>query len=492
MDNVTTKLDAPYTLFTIRARSMAPYGEEASDFDVRSRDRDCKKATNSQVNYTSAAKARMSAANRGSAKVSFWNGITRRLQSLSLDVPKIGAISVRPFATDSHHYSQTEPGKSQEALLEAEAEAEAASLEKQLQNLQIPTVAFDDVDESSAGFAEKIAKLGPRLRALRPNPSKSKDSEAQVPSRGRVRLRVVRSQKRRTPMEQSRIRYVQRGLKRYIPTKSVVTRSSVAADEKPQAKPGVEDQEPHGGQKYFRQVTSQPLFRKHISKDEERLPSPVDMLFRKMNAESAENNASESQLDNGKYHKTKAEETKNSRGTRKDAIDPVSPIRFISDPETENAHIEVPNRLGSELSVKTIEQGVERIEIRRHLSFGQAPKLPFTVRRIRRVPTLHVSKHAVAEKTVTTPEGNLLIRKHGVGSRSQERPNDLSHSTSASETQERPGSPRDQARELHRKYGFTSLHDHSPEKTQKYREQYFTFHKHKSDAKLPIFVKGSG
>ncbi len=483
---------------------MAPHREEVNHFDVRSRDQDCKTTTNSRVNTTSAANARMSAANRGSAKMSFWNGITQRLQSLSLDIAKIGATPARPFATNSHCHSQAEPGKPQEALFEAEAGAEAASLERQLENLRIPTVALNDVDDNSAGFAEKIAKLRPQLRALKSNSSKSEDAEAQAPSGGRVRLRVVRSQKRHAPMERYRVRYV-------------VTRSLVAAEEKPQAKPGVEDQEPHGGQKYFRQVTSQLLIRRHVGfrrhvglgplgrnvKDGQRLHPPNDMLFHKVNVESAENNASEPQLEIREYHKSEAGKgTKTSRRPRKNAIDRSSPIRFISDTETEDAHIEGTNKLGSELSAKSIELDIEPIEIRRHLSSGQAPKLPSTVKRIQRVPStlrrirhvpgFYVSKHAAAEKLVTNPEGNLLIRKHGVGRRSEERPSDVPHSTSAPEIQEiKPNSPKGQARELHSRYRFTSLHDSSPKKTENPREQNFTFRKHKSDAKSPIFVKAS-
>ena len=492
---------------------MAPHIEEVNHFDVRSCDEDGKKTTNKQVNAISAANARMSAANRGSAKMSFWNGVTQRLQGLSLDIPKTSTVPVRPFATDSHCYSHAGPGKSQEALFEADAEAEAASLERQLQHLQIPTVALNDDDDNSAGFAEKIAKLRPQLRALKSNPSKSEDPEAQAPSGGRVRLRVVRSQKRHASMAQSRVRYIQRNLTRYIPNKPIVTRSMVAADEKPQAKPGVEDEEPHGGQKYFRQVTNQPPIRRHVSNsgplgryvnDGQRFPPPVDMMFRKVNPNSAvmfrkvtpnsaENNASESQLEIGEYHKSEAGEgTKTSGGPGKNAIDPSAPIRFISDTETEDAHIEVPDELGLELSEKSIELDVEPIEIHRHLSSGQAPKLPFTVRRIRRVPGFYVSKHTVADKMATSPEGYLLIRKHEVGPRSEERPSDLPHPTSAPETHKiKPDSPKDKARELHSKYSFTSLNDISPKRIQKPREEYFTFRKHKTDAKLPIFVQVS-
>ena len=499
---MTTKLDAPYTFFTICARSTAPHSEGVNRFDLRSRDRDCETTTKSRANDTSAANERMSAASRGSAKMSFWNGITQRLQSLSLNIHKICAIPVRPFATDARCYSQTEPGKSQEALFEAEAEAEAASLERQLENLQIPTVALDDVDDNSAGLAKKIAKLRPQLRALKSNQSKSEDPEAQAPSGERVPLRVVRAQKRHAPMESSPVRYMQPLLLRYIPTNHIVTRSFVAADEKPQAKHSVEDQKSRGGQNHFDQVTSQPLIRTHLShlgplgryvKDGQSLPPPSDLSFRQVNAVLAETNASKSQLEIGKYHESEAgEETKTSRGPRKNANNPSSPIRFISETETEDAQIEVPSNLGSQLSEKSTELDVEPIEIRRHLSSGQAPKLPSRLRHIRRIPEFRVSKHAAAEKMITTREGNLLIRKHGVGPRPEERPIDLSHSTSAAEIQEfKPDSPKDQARELHSKYSFTSLQDMSPQKTQKPREQYFTFRKYKSDAKLPIFAKAS-
>ena len=497
--NVTTKLDAPYTFFTIRARSMASHSEEANHFDVRGHDQDCKATTNSQLNATSAAYARMSAANRATAKMRVWNGITQSLQGLPLNIPKIGAIPGRPFATYSHCYSQAGAGKSQETLFEAEAEAEAASLEGQLKDLQIPTVALDDLDDNSAVLAEKIAKLRPQLRALRPNPSKSEEPEARAPSGRRGLLRVVRSQKRQAPMKRSLVRYSQPGVTRYIPSKNSVTRSLVAADEKPQAKHGVEDQESRGGLKYSDQMTSQPLIRTHLSivgplgrykEDGQRLPPPTDMLFRKVNAVLAENNASESQLEIRKSENSEAGEgIKTSRGPRKNASDPSPPIRFISDTETEDAHIEVLNKLNSNLSERSIEPDVEPIEIRRHLSSGQAPKLPSTVKRVRRIPGFNIFKHAVAEKMATTQEENLLIRKHGVGPRSEERPGYLSHSTSAPEIQGNVlSSPKDQARELHSKYNFTSLHEISPPTTQKPREQSFTIRKHKSDAKSPIFV----
>ena len=496
---MTTKLDAPYTFFTICARSTAPHSEEVNHFDLRSRDQDCETTTNSRANATSAANERMSAASRGSAKMSFWNGITQRLQSLSLNIHKIGATPVRPFATDARCYSQTETGKSQEALFEAEAEAEAASLERQLENLQIPTVALDDVDDNSAGLAKKIAKLRPQLRALKSNQSKSEDPEAQASSGERVPLRVVRAQKLHAPMESSPVRYMQSPLTRYIPTNHIVTRSLVAADEKPQAK---QNQKSRGGQNHFDQVTSQPLIRTHLShlgpleryvKDGQSLPPPSDILSRKVDVVLAENYASKSQLEIGKYHESEAgEETKTSRGPRKNASNPSSPIRFISETETEDAHIEAPNKLGSELSERSTELDVEPMEIRRHLSSGQAPKLPSRLRHIRRIPAFYVSKHAAAEKRITTREGNLLIRKHGVGPKPEEWPSDLSHSTSAAEIQEiKPHSPRYQARELHSKYSSTSLHNMSPKQSLKPREQYFTFRKYKSDAKLPISVKAS-
>ena len=388
---------------------MAPRRGEANHFDVRSRNQDCKKATNSQVNATSAANARMSTANRISSNASFRNGITQRLQSLSPDLPKIGAMPMRLFATDSHCYSQTESGISQEALFEAEADVEADSLQRQLRNLRSPTVVLDDVDESSTGLAEKVARLRPQSRA---------------PSGGRVRLRMVKSEGGRTPPERPRIRKIRRALPRYISIRSVVTRSMVAAAEKPQAKSG---------------------------------------------------------------------ETKKSRKPRKNVIGPISPIRFISNTKTEDTHIEIPNKSGSELSEKSIEHDVEPIQIRRYLSSGEAQKLPSIASRIRRVPGLYVSKHAAAEKFATGPEGNLLVRKHGVNHRSQERASDLSHSTSAPDIQEfKSDSPRSQARELHSRYNFIPLHDSPPQKTPKSREQSFTFRKHKSDAKLPIFVKSSG
>ncbi len=414
---MTTKLDAPYTLFTICARSVAPHSEEFNQFDARSRKQDCNKATNPQPNATSVANGRMSTPNRRPANVSFGNGITQRLQSLSPDIPKTGAIPVRLFATDSHCYSQTGSGKSQVALFEAEADAEAVSLERQLRNLQIPSVALDNVDDSSTGLAEKLARLRPQLRALQPNKSKSEGPQAQATSGGRVRVRVVRSQGRRTPIERSRIRYIRRALPRYKP---VDTRSLVAADEKPQAKPG---------------------------------------------------------------------ETKKSREPHKNAIDPITPIRFISNTKTEDTHIEVPSKSGSELSEKSIEQDVEPIQIRRHLSFGEARQLPIPVSRIRRVPGVYFTKHVAAEKKATNPEGDLLIRKYGVNHRSQERASDLPHSTSAPDIQEiKSDSPKDQARELHSKYSLLSLHDTPPKETSRPREQSFTFRRYKADAKWPILV----
>ena len=494
---MTTKLDAPYTHFTIRARSTAPHSEEINRFDLPSRDQHCETTANSRVNAPSAANERMSAASRGSAKMSFWNGIMQRL-SLSLNIPKVGAIPVRPFATDAHCYSQAEPGQSQEALSEAEAEAEAkaTSLERQLENLRIPTVALDDVNTDSAGFAGKIAKLRQQLRALKSKQSKSKDSEAHPPGRDRVPLRVVRAQMRRFPMESSPVRYQKSLLIRYNKTDHIAVKRYVAADEKSQAK---HNQKSRGGQNHFDQVTSQPLIRTHLShlgplgryvKDEQSLPPPSDMLFRKTNVVLAENNASNSRLETGKYHESETgEKTKTSGGPRENASNPSSPIRFISEAETEDAHIKPPNKLGSELSEKSPELDVEPMAIRRHLSSGQAPKLPSRLKHIRRIPGPYFSKYHVAEKMIITREGNPLIRKHGVGPKPEERPIDLSHSTSVKET--KPDSPKDQARELHSKYSFTSPHDMSSEQTQKPREQYFTFRKHKSDAKSPIFVKAS-
>ena len=226
-------------------------------------------------------------------------------------------------------------------------------------------------------------------------------------------------------------------------------------------------------QKNYRQAIQQSLIRIHLFqsgplgryvKDKQRLPFPVNMLDRKMNADSTENNASESQLDIWKYHKSEAEnETRKTREPRRVATDRNSPIRFISDRKTEDAHIEVPSKLGSELSGMSIEQNAEPKEIRRHLSTGQTPKLPSTRIRIQRVPGFYVSKHPVAEKVVTTPESNLLIRMHSVGGRFHESASDLSHPTSAADNREiKPDSPKDLARELHSRYSLRSLHEISP------------------------------
>lgn len=403
---MTTKLDAPYTLFTVRAKPRAPYSGGVSQSDVRGHNQDYNKATSLEFNATSAVNARMSAANRGSAKVSFWNGSRQGLEKFSLDIPKIGAIPMRPFATVSSCYSQAEHGRTQEALFEAEAEAEIASLERQLRDSQTSTVAADGKPQAKAG---------------------GEDQESQR----------------------------ERKYFRQVTTKSLIRNN-------------ISDSSPR--QKHSRQVIQQSLIRKHLSqsgplgryvKDEQRLPFPVNMLDRKMNADSAENNHSESQLDVWKYRKSEAEnETRKTREPRRVATDRNSPIRFISDRKTEDAHIEVPSMLGSESLGMSIEQNAEPIGVRRYLSSGRTPKLPSTVERIRYVPGLYISKHVVAEKVVTTPESNLLIRKNSVGGRSQEPASDLSHPTSPGDIQEiKPGSPRDQARELHSRYSLRSLHE---------------------------------
>ena len=391
---------------------MAPYSEGVSHFDPRGRNQDCNKATNSKFSTTSAANARMSAANRGSAKGSCWNGIRQRLENFSLDIPKIGAIPVRLFATDSRYYSQAENGRAQEALFEAEAEAEIASLERQLRDRQASTVAAIRVISQSP-IRNHTSALGPRQK-------QSRQVKSQSP---------IRKQK----------------------------------------------SELGPPQKNYRQAIQQSLIRSHLSqsgplgryvKDEQRLPFRVNMLDRKMNADSAENNASESQLHIWKYHKSEAEnETRKTREPRRVTTDRNSLIRFIADRKTDDAHIEVPNKLGSESSGKSVEHNAQPIELRRHLSSGQPPKLPSTVVRIQRVPGFYVSKHHVAEKVIKTPESKLIIRTHTVGGRSQESVSDLSHPTSVGNIQEiKPDSSRDQARELHSRYSLRSLHEISPGK----------------------------
>ena len=434
---MTTKLDAPYTLFTVRARPMAPYSKGVSHFDLRARNQDCNKATVSQLDATSAANARMSAANRGSAKVSFWNGIRQRLEKFFLDIPRIGAIPLRPFATDSRCYSQAEYGRAQEALFEAEAEAEIASLERQLRDRQTSTVATDGKPKTKPGI------------------------EDQAPHGGRTYFRQVKNE----PLIRKIISGSSPGQKQ---SRQVTSQSPIRKHKSDLG----------SRQKNYYQAIQESLIRKHLSqsgplgryvKDEQRLSFPANMLDRKMNADSAENNASESQLDIWKYHKSEAEnETRMTREPRRVATDRNFPIRFISDMKTEDAHIEVPSKLGSESSGMSIEQNAEPIEIRRHLSSGQTPKLlsrvvrtqriPSKVVRIQRVPSFSVSKHHVAEKVVSTPESNLLIRTHSVGGRSQELASDLSHPTSAGNIHEiKPSSPRDQARELHSRYSLRSI-----------------------------------
>ena len=413
---------------------MAPYSEGVSHFNPRGRNQDCNEATNSKFNATSAANARMSAANRRSAKVSFWNGIRQRLEKFSLDIPRIGAIPVRPFATDSRCYSQAEHGRAQEALFEAEAEADIASLERQLRDHQTSTVAAGGKPQAKPGV------------------------EDQEPHGGRKYFRQVKTKSL---------------IRNHVPDSSPRQKQSRQVISKSPIRKHKSDLGPR--QKSYRRAIQQSLIRTHLSqsgplgryvKDEQRLPFPVNMLDRKINADSAENYASESQLDIWKYHKSKAEnDTRKTREPHRVATDRNYPIRFISDRKTEAAHIEVPSKLGSESSGMSIEQNAEPIEIRRHLSSGQTPKLPSTVVRVQRVPGFYVSKHFMAEKVVTTPESNLLIRTHSVGGRSQEPASDLSHPTSAGDIQEiKPGSPKDQARELHSRYSLRSLHETSPSK----------------------------
>lgn len=419
---MTTKLDAPYTLFTIRARPIAACSEGVN---VRDPNQECEKATSSEFNATSAANGRMTAANRGSAKVSFWNRIRQRLKRVSLGIPRIGAIPVRSFATDSRCYSQAEHGGTHEALFEAEAEAEFASPECQLRDRQTSAVAADGKPQAKPGIEDQ--ELHRRRKYFR-----------QVKTESLIRKNISDSSPRQSPTRKHK------------------------SDLGPR-------------QNDHRQVTQQSLIRKHISmsgplgryvKDEQRLPFPVNMLDRKMNAHSAGNNASGSQLDISKYYNSEAEnETRKTREPRRVATDRNSPIRFISDRKTEDAHIEVPSKLGSESSAMSIEQNTKSIEIRRHLSSGQTPKLPSTVVPIQRVPGFCVSKHLVAEKEVTRPESNLLNRTHSVDRRSQGPASDLSHPTSAGDIRQiMPDSPKDQARELHSRYSLRSLQESSPEK----------------------------
>ena len=412
---------------------MAPYSEGVSHFDVRGRSQDCNKATNSKFNATSVASARMRAANRGSAKVSLWNGIRQRLEMFSLDIPRLAAIPVRPFATDSRCYSQAEHGKAQEALFEAEAEAEIASLERQLRDRQTSTVAANGKSQSKPGV---------------------EDQEPHVVRKYFLQVKT-----------ESLIRKI-------IPDSSLQQKQSRRVISQSPIGKAKSDLGPR--QENYRRV-QQLLIRKHLSqlgslgryvKDEQRLPLPVNMLERKMNAASAENNAPKSQLDIWKYHKSKREnETRKTREPRRVATDRNSPIRFISDRKTEDAHIEVPSKLGSESLGMSIEQNAEPREIRRHLSSGQTPKLPSTVVRIQRVPGFYVSKHPVAEKVVTTPESNLLVSKYNVDGRSQHPTSNLSHPTRVGDIQEiKPDSPKDRARELHSRYGLRSLHEIPPSK----------------------------
>ena len=409
---MTTKLDAPYTIFTVRARPMAACSEGVSHINVRDHNQECEKATSSKFNTTSVANGRMIAANRGSAKVSFWHRIRQRLEEFSLGIPRVGAIPVRPFATNSRFYSPAEHEGTQEALFEAEAEAEIASLERQLRDRQTSAVAADGKPQPKPG---------------------GEDQE----------LHGVRKYFRKVKPESLIRKNISDPSPRQSPTRK----------HKPDLGPRPKD---------YRQVTQQSLIRKHISmtgpfgrylKDEQRLPFPVNMLDRKMNARSAGNNASGSQLDISKYYNSEAEnETRKTREPRRVATDRNSPIRFISDRKTDDAHIEVPSKLGSESLAMSIKQNAEPIEIRRHLSSGQTRKLPSTVVRIQRVPGFYVSKHHVAEKEVTTPGSNFLDRTHSVDREFREPAGDLPHPTAI-----KRDSPKYQARELHSRYSLRSL-----------------------------------
>ena len=204
-------------------------------------------------------------------------------------------------------------------------------------------------------------------------------------------------------------------------------------------------------------------------KDEQRLPFPVDMLDRKMNARSAGNKACGSQPNVSKYYNSEAEkETRRTREPRRVATNRNLPIRFISDRRTDDVHIEVPSKLGSESSAMKIEQNAEPIAIRRHLYSGQGHKrsstvlgiqrVPSIVVPIKRVPGLFVSKYYVAEKEVTTPGSNLVDRTHSLDREFREPASDLPHPTAI-----KRDSPRYQARELHSRYNLRSLQEISHE-----------------------------
>ena len=407
---------------------MAACSEGVSHINVPDHNQESENATSSKFNATSVANGRMTAANRRSAKVSLWHRIRQRLEGLSLGIPRTGAILVRPFATDSRFYSQAEHERTQEALFKAEAEAEIASLERQLRDRQTSAVAVDGKPQPKPG---------------------GEDQE----------LHGVRKYFRQVKVES----LIRRNISDPSPRQSPIHKHKSDLGPRP---------------KDYRQVTQQSLIRKHISmtgpfgryvKDEQRLPFPVDMLDRKMNARSAGNNASGSQLNISKYYNSEAEnETRKTREPRRVATDRNSPIRFISDRKTDDAHIEVPSKLGSESSAMSIKQNAEPIEIRRHLYSGQGQKRPSTVLSIQRVPSIvvpiqrvpgfFVSKHYVAEKEVTTPGSNLLDRTHSVDREFREPASDLPHPTAI-----KRDSPKYQARELHSRYSLRSLQEISPE-----------------------------
>ena len=161
---MTTKLDAPYTLFAIRENAQSSGGNEASGSGSRTPETETQKSGATKQLDTSPSTAETGPEDQG-----IWKGNRREFnmrwtQATAPSTPKINVVQRRPLTMDSRSPSRIEPENAQEAIGERKWTVEAYF--RQIDELMLPTPREQrtELNESPASTqpARKLTESGPR------------------------------------------------------------------------------------------------------------------------------------------------------------------------------------------------------------------------------------------------------------------------------------------------------------------------------------------
>ena len=518
---MTTKLDAPYTTFTLRATSQASRRNGSNVSKVRGPTQIQQGTGNAKLEDTSPTNATTNASTPGLSVIDFHLANTLRLQIPSPCYSNRISSQMRPFSTGNYRHTKYKIRDSLLASFGVRKQLPAVPLLYQLRNRRIPAVAVDDVENISSEEAKKIASLRPKepdsereanrkrqiqiLRSIQEQPRarthpsdtiqshrNTQDATIEQHLTGGGRLRSKRLRRQQTGNEtsihgQPRIRrYESEGLfsLRRVP---------------------VHKSDSDGG------AQEQPRIRKHAGKAEKDLSPEVHMLLGKYRRSKDLKTKAKPEESTIFEYKPQLQEEKRRVEVKhgesrmlscEGSTDPNWTIKFIPDKQNDYTRTPLSSEPESVIPKRIAEQNLEPIEVRRHLSMGKAPKprldqthLIDTDRirlgpaiegnsshtdrieeelghlgaaatnknkkdaKIRYVPAFAIKKHIVGSKRVFGHESNILIKRHTVGEEAQENAHDLLYITRGQSPEgAKAETPRDRAKKLHSTYSLTALH----------------------------------